>query len=164
MKRVFLALFLLSLSLASCVSDNGMYRGAGRSLRAYAAGDRAKIVRTAQRFLGVRYMKGGASPGGFDCSGYVMYVYELNGVLLPRSVKRQHDVGKKIGLSQTLPGDLVFFKTSRNRYSHVGIYVGEHEFIHAPSTGKKVSVADLDKPYWKKRYIGSVTFMRNNML
>jgi cell wall-associated NlpC family hydrolase len=127
----------------------------------YGTGERAGIVRTAQRYVGVPYRHGGAAPvSGFDCSGYVMYVYEKNGILLPRSVQSQYRVGRHIRFRQAKPGDLVFFKTSRaKKLSHVGIYMGGRRFIHAPRTGKKVSYADMGKPYWKKRYIGAVTFI-----
>jgi cell wall-associated NlpC family hydrolase len=126
----------------------------------YGTGERGRIVRTAQRYLGVQYRHGGATPSGFDCSGYVMYVYEKNGILLPRSVQSQYQVGKRIRFTQAKPGDLVFFRTSqKNKLSHVGIYLGGKQFIHAPRTGKKVSYADMGKPYWKKRYIGAVTFI-----
>jgi cell wall-associated NlpC family hydrolase len=126
---------------------------------------RSRIVRTAERYKGVPYRFGGATPQGFDCSGYVMFVYKQNGILLPRSVGGQFNAGKRIGFRQAEPGDLVFFKTSRkHRLSHVGIYMGDRQFIHAPRTGKKVSYADMGKPYWKKRYIGTVTFMRRSMM
>jgi cell wall-associated NlpC family hydrolase len=126
----------------------------------YSKGERGRIVRTAQRYVGVQYRHGGAAPSGFDCSGYVMYVYEKNGILLPRSVQNQFRAGRHIRFRQAKPGDLVFFKTSRGKkLSHVGIYLGGRTFVHAPRTGKKVSYADMGKPYWKKRYIGAVTFI-----
>jgi len=146
--------------LVSCVPGGGNYMDGWRNGWFYNKDDRAKIVRTAKRYLGVKYKNGGTSPRGFDCSGYVMYVYEKNGILLPRSVKSQYNAGNKIGPRQRKPGDLVFFKTSkRKRYSHVGIYVGDNRFIHAPRTGKRISFAELDNPYWRKRYIGAATFM-----
>ena len=127
----------------------------------YGAGERGRIVRTAQRYVGIPYRHGGAAPArGFDCSGYVMYVYEKNGILLPRSVQSQYRAGRQIRFRQAKPGDLVFFKTSKRRkLSNVGIYLGRQRFIHAPRTGKKVSYADMGKPYWKKRYVGAVTFI-----
>lgn len=96
--------------LVSCVPGGGNYRDGWRNGWFYNKDDRAKIVRTAKRYLGVKYKNGGTSPRGFDCSGYVMYVYEKNGILLPRSVKSQYNAGKKIGPRQRKPGDLVFFK------------------------------------------------------
>ncbi|OHD68871.1 MAG: hypothetical protein A2W19_15345 [Spirochaetes bacterium RBG_16_49_21] len=155
---------LLFVFLLSCVSNSGSYQDTWRNGWYYNKGDRMKIVRTAKRHLGVRYRNGGSSPDGFDCSGYVMYVYKRNGVLLPRTVKSQYYAGKKISFGTARPGDLIFFKITKKRYSHVGIYVGDGRFIHAPRTGKRVSYADMDKPYWKKRYIGAVTFMQGNRL
>jgi cell wall-associated NlpC family hydrolase len=141
---------MLLMFLVSCLP--GGYRG--------YRGDRGRIVKTAQHYLGVNYRHGGTTPRGFDCSGYVMYVYQKNGILLPRSVESQYGAGRHIRYRRAEPGDLVFFKTSRGRrISHVGIYVGSGRFIHAPRTGKQVSYADMRMPYWKKRYRGAVTFM-----
>jgi len=156
MKNFFPVAILSFLFLSSCASDIGGWF--------HNSDDRTRIVRTARQFLGVPYKNGGTTPDGFDCSGFVMYVYEKNGVLLPRSVKSQYGVGKKIRRGEMKTGDLVFYNTLRKRFSHVGIYVGENRFIHAPRTGKQVSYADMDKPYWKKRFAGAVTFMRGNRL
>jgi cell wall-associated NlpC family hydrolase len=165
MKKVLPVLFILLAFLVSCVPGGEYYRDSWRNGWFYNKNERGRIVRTAQRYLGVKYKSGGTSPRGFDCSGYVMYVYEKNGIQLPRSVKSQYKAGKKIGPRQIKPGDLVFFKTlKRKRYSHVGIYVGDNRFIHAPRTGKRVSYAELDNPYWKKRFIGSATFMRRGSM
>ncbi len=117
------------------------------------------IVRTARKYLGVRYKYGGSSPHGFDCSGLVVYVYKKNGIQLPRSAKDQFRAGRKISRRTIKPGDLMFFRTGSSRYSHVVIYAGKNRFIHAPSSGKTVSYDDLSKPYWKKRYVGAVTFL-----
>jgi len=160
LKQMALLTALSPLFVASCAYHVGGYRSGWF----FNADDRIKIVRTAERYLGVRYQRGGASPDGFDCSGYVMYVYMKNGVLLPRSVRAQYGVGRKIRPDEMKSGDLVFYTTSREKYSHVGIYIGDHRFIHAPRSGKQVSYADMDRPYWKKRFAGSVTFMRNNNL
>ena len=165
MKKAIPTAFILLTFLVSCVPGGGNYRDVWRNGWFFNKDDRARIVRTARQYLGVKYANGGVTPRGFDCSGYVMYVYEKNGILLPRSVKSQYKAGKKIGPRQIKPGDLVFFKTSkRKRYSHVGIYVGDNLFIHAPRTGKRISYAGLDNPYWKKRYIGSATFMRGGRI
>ncbi len=148
---IILFLFLVT-SVSGCAySWHGQY---------YGKGERGSIVRTAQRYVGARYRHGGTSPGGFDCSGYVMYVYEKNGILLPRSAQSQYRAGRRIRFRQAKPGDLVFFRTSRRKkLSHVGIYMGGRKFVHAPRTGKRVSYADMGKLYWKKRYIGAVTFI-----
>jgi len=117
---------------------------------------REHIVNTAQRFLGKVYIWGGTSPRGFDCSGLTYFVYKLNGIELPRVSWNQFrdKSGKKINKSQLEPGDLVFFQTYRKGASHVGIYIGDNQFIHAsPSAG--VTTSDLDEPYFKKRYVGA---------
>lgn len=121
--------------------------------------NRKKLIQTAEKYLGVKYKMGGTSPGGFDCSGLVMYVYKKNGLKLPRSADDQYYKGKKLNKKRLLPGDLVFFNTSGRGISHVGIYAGENRFIHAPRTGKKVSFADLNNSYWKKKYIGAVSYL-----
>jgi cell wall-associated NlpC family hydrolase len=163
-KALPILLFLVAL-LPSCVPGGGYYRDGWRNGWFFNKDDRGKIVRTAQRYIGVKYKNGGTTPRGFDCSGYVMYVYEKNGILLPRSVQSQYELGKKVSLRQLKPGDLVFFKTlKRRRYSHVGIYVGDNRFLHAPRTGKRVSYAELDNPYWKKRFLGSATFMSKSRI
>ncbi|OHD65548.1 MAG: hypothetical protein A2176_03070 [Spirochaetes bacterium RBG_13_51_14] len=165
MKWSFPIIIVFSLIASSCTPEGSFYRDSWRNGWFYNKNERDRIVRTAERYLGVRYKRGGATPRGFDCSGYVMYVYQRNGILLPRSVVRQYKAGKKIGLERVKPGDLLFFRTSRKRrLSHVGIYCGDDRFIHAPRSGKKVSFADMDKAYWRKRYIGAVTFMSGNRM
>lgn len=119
---------------------------------------RYSIVKTAEKYLGVRYKFGGGDPSGFDCSGYSSYVYKLNGLLLPHSAQQQFANGKRIGIKKAKPGDLVFFRTSGWKISHVAIYMGDYRFIHAPSRGKSVSFDDIRKDYWRKRYAGTVTY------
>lgn len=123
-----------------------------------AEGRRANVVETAKRYLGVPYRYGGAQPDGFDCSGFVMYVYDRNGLRLPRATADQYRSGRPVSRRALRPGDLVFFSISGGRISHVGIYMGGDSFIHAPSSGKRVSFARLDNAYWRKRYAGAVTY------
>ncbi len=113
-------------------------------------GRRGNIVGTAQRYVGVPYKRGGENPSGFDCSGYVMYIYRKNRISVPRSASKQYRHGKRIQFQRAKPGDLVFFQTSWQRISHVGIYLGKYRFRHAPSSGKRVSYADMRTPHWKK--------------
>jgi len=126
---------------------------------------RMRIIKTAKRYLGVRYRYGGTSPFGFDCSGFVMFVFKKNGITLPREARGQYHKGKKISISTAKPGDLVFFRVRtrrrRRRISHVGIYIGNHLFIHSPSRGKRVSITSINNRYWKRRYIGAVTFLKD---
>jgi hypothetical protein len=122
---------------------------------------RNEIVGTAQRFLGIPYRWGGSSrQQGFDCSGLTMVVYQLNGLHLPRSSIEQYRVGTPVRRSQLSRGDLVFFATSGGRrVSHVGIYVGNDTFIHAPRRGKKIRTERLTKRYFKNRYVGARTYL-----
>jgi cell wall-associated NlpC family hydrolase len=107
--------------------------------------------------IGVRYRFGGQTPEkGLDCSGLVKYVFEqVTGVSMPRSAREQAKVGEKIDREDLQPGDLVFFNTRRAAFSHVGIYLGDNEFVHAPRKKSSVKIANLDKQYWKKRFNGA---------
>ena len=103
------------------------------------------------------YRFGGNSSGnGFDCSGFVQHVY-LNtlGIKLPRTSAEMSQVGGALDASQLHPGDLVFFNTRQQPFSHVGIYVGEERFVHSPSSGKAIMVADMREKYWRNRYNGA---------
>jgi cell wall-associated NlpC family hydrolase len=107
--------------------------------------------------IGVPYRYGGASPDtGFDCSGLVQYVYARGaGVALPRNTQRLSEVGAPVPTDALEPGDLVFFDTLRKPYSHVGIYLGDQRFIHAPTTGGHVELVDMRQRYWQSRYNGA---------
>lgn len=107
--------------------------------------------------IGVEYRFGGASPErGLDCSGLVQYVFEhVTGVELPRTAKAMSRLGRKIRLDDLEPGDLVFFNTHRYAYSHVGIYLGDQRFIHAPRKGGEVEVVALSRDYWQKHFDGA---------
>jgi hypothetical protein len=115
------------------------------------------IVRTAHRFIGTAYRWGGASQrDGFDCSGLTMTVYRLNGLELPRSALDQYRTGTPVARDALQPGDLVFFATGRtSRISHVGIYSGRGQFIHAPSRGNPIRTASLSNSYFSPRYKGA---------
>lgn len=114
------------------------------------------LVKTAKQYLGVKYTFGGSTPKGFDCSGYVQYVYGKHNKKLPRTADIQYTVGKPVTKTTELkPGDLVFFATGKAKeINHVGIYIGKNEFINA-QTSKGVAIARLDNPYWKPRYLGA---------
>jgi cell wall-associated NlpC family hydrolase len=113
------------------------------------------IVGTALTLRGVPYRNGGSDPRGFDCSGFTQYVFARNGIALPRSVEDQFDEGKKIKPRDLSSGDLVFFKTTSRGPSHVGIVVGNDQFIHAPSSKGVVRVERLSADYWSKRFIAA---------
>jgi len=107
--------------------------------------------------IGVDYKYGGESPEtGLDCSGLVRYVFQqVTGITLPRTAKEMSRVGDKVALEDLKPGDLVFFNTRSFAFSHVGIYLGENRFIHAPSRGREVEVVAFDKGFWQKRFNGA---------
>jgi cell wall-associated NlpC family hydrolase len=107
--------------------------------------------------LGIDYRNGGNSPvTGFDCSGLVAHVYrQAWGLRLPRDTKGQSEAGVPVSLAELEPGDLVFYNTQNRPYSHVGIYLGDGRFVHAPKTGASVRVERLAASYWSKRYDGA---------
>nr|WP_310269977.1 C40 family peptidase [Roseateles saccharophilus] len=117
------------------------------------------LVLSAMNFLGVRYTRGGNSiENGFDCSGFTRHIFEMSvGLVLPRRADEQAKDNSllPIGQSELKPGDLVFFNTMKRTFSHVGIYVGEGKFIHAPRTGSAVRVEDMRDSYWAKRFTGA---------
>lgn len=116
----------------------------------------AKIVETAKKYLGVPYVWGGASPSGFDCSGFVYYVTRSVGLNTSRTLTAMYSQGTPVEKSDLLPGDIVFFKnTYKSGISHVGIYVGNGQFIHSPHTGQVVSFADLNSDYYVSHYYGA---------
>jgi len=116
-----------------------------------------ELVLNAMGLLGIDYKYGGASPEtGFDCSGLVNYVFnQAAGLVLPRNAQEISRVGETITRDQLQPGDLVFFNTLRRPFSHVGIYLGERRFIHAPSRGGQVEIVDMTDRYWQRRYNGA---------
>jgi len=113
------------------------------------------VLAAAASVLGTPYRYGGATPRGFDCSGLVFYAYSKAGIPVPRTAREQYRQSNLIHLKYLRPGDLVFFTLGRGRVSHVGIYAGSNRFIHAPSSGKRVSYAYLENPYWKKRLVAA---------
>jgi len=107
--------------------------------------------------IGVDYRYGGDTPEeGLDCSGLVRHVFQqVTGVTLPRTSKELARVGKEVKRADLKPGDLVFFNTRRFAFSHVGIYLGDDRFIHAPRTGAEVEIAELDNSYWRTHFNGA---------
>jgi cell wall-associated NlpC family hydrolase len=119
----------------------------------------SELVLSAMNFLGVPYKRGGqSSESGFDCSGFTRHVFENSvGLILPRRASEQANSPDLVSVKQAelKPGDLVFFNTMRRAFSHVGIYVGNGKFIHAPKPGGEVRVEDLGASYWAKRFDGA---------
>lgn len=102
--------------------------------------------------LGVPYVWGGRTPRGFDCSGLVHYAYQQLGIEVPRTAAEQLKTAKPVHLRQLEPGDLVFFRHKREPVSHVAIYLGNKQFIHAPSSGKRVSYGTMDEGYYRDHF------------
>lgn len=112
----------------------------------------ARAADHALQMLGKPYRFGGETPRGFDCSGLVYYSFAQTGVELPRDTRGQRRVGRKIQKSALRKGDLVFFDQEGKNASHVGIYLGDGTFVHAPSSGKHVRRDRLDAPYWQRHF------------
>jgi cell wall-associated NlpC family hydrolase len=121
--------------------------------------DRANsLVNTSMGFLGMPYRLGGngEQDGGVDCSGFVRAVYQRTlGKVLPRRAAEQAQATQNIAKEELQPGDLVFFNTMHRAFSHVGIYIGNNQFVHSPRTGSTVRVEDMSKSYWQTRFDGA---------
>jgi cell wall-associated NlpC family hydrolase len=146
--------------------DNGMPdAGVAKNSVAALAGDtsdlRKTLISLAMQLRDIRYVRGGRDPStGFDCSGFVRYVFaHAVGLELPTNSASQFLAGLKVDRSDMKPGDLVFFRTAgkrgQGRISHVGIYIANGQFIHSPSRGKTVRVDSLDQSYWAQRFAGA---------
>lgn len=144
-----LALLLLT---GACASSRGpAYVGVGPAGRASGPA----VLAQARTYTGAAYRNGGASPSGFDCSGFVQYLYAQLGVRLPRTAEQQFDLGRKVSERRLAAGDLVFFRTQGRRISHVGVATGDGAFIHAPNARSRVRIDRLDTSYWADRYAGA---------
>jgi cell wall-associated NlpC family hydrolase len=163
-----LALALLAAGLFVSAPVVSAQESGERSLAAAATATVKNVASTAWQsaqdltayalgLIGVEYRYGGTSPEvGLDCSGLVRYVFQqVTGVTLPRTAKELSRIGDKVALDDLKPGDLVFFNTRRFAFSHVGIYLGDNQFIHAPSRGREVEIATFDKSFWQKRFNGA---------
>jgi cell wall-associated NlpC family hydrolase len=146
---------------AAAATAPGPLAAAARASASQAA---AKVWQGAQDvavfalgMIGVDYRYGGETPDhGLDCSGLIRYVFqEVTGTTLPRTAREMSRLGAKVSPGDLAPGDLVFFNTRRFAFSHVGLYLGDGRFIHAPSAGGEVHVSTLSQEYWKKRFDGA---------
>ncbi len=115
------------------------------------------VIDRALELIGVRYRRGGDNPEtGFDCSGLVNHVFrEARGMILPHSSRAIGKTGQPVAKDELKAGDLVLFRNVRNAVSHIGIYLGDHRFVHSPRPGQAVRIADLRERYWAKRYFGA---------
>lgn len=134
-------------------------RGTEAAAASAASSKGSEIVAYAKQYLGVKYVYAGASSKGFDCSGYTMYVMKHFGYNLPHTATGQMGYGTSVAKSALQPGDLVFFcdpsRSGGKAASHVGIYIGSNQFIHASSGGGKVQIDSLSKAYYAKYYVGA---------
>ena len=149
---------------ATLAAERAAERSFGEVARASLGAAASRVIEGAQdiavyalSLVGVDYRYGGETPDrGLDCSGLIRYVFQqTTGVSLPRTAHELARIGAKVPRSELVPGDLVFFNTRHSAFSHVGIYLGNGEFIHAPSKGGEVGVAQLSSSYWKQRYDGA---------
>jgi cell wall-associated NlpC family hydrolase len=150
----FLALTITVLGLASACSSNpvsteGSAAASGKVAVRGDVGEKAAAVAVDQ--VGVPYRYGGSNPSGFDCSGLVQYSYSRAGMQLPRTTGQLWTSTRSVGRHELRTGDLLFFRID-GKMSHVGLYLGGQRFVHAPSSGRKVSVASLDSPYYNAAF------------
>jgi cell wall-associated NlpC family hydrolase len=152
----------MALASTSTYANDNIALKTDRGASLLAAADRhltvtRELVMQALGFLGIRYKYGGSSPDtGFDCSGLVRYVVnQAIGLALPRDARAISLLGSTIETAELQPGDLVFFNTMRKPFSHVGIYVGEQRFIHAPASGGTVELVNMTERYWQSRFDGA---------
>lgn len=161
MKKIFLFLLVIGWQHASLaeelapedMADNQAEMETESGWRAKAG----EILLNALSLTGIKYQYGGTQPEtGFDCSGFVRYVFrETANITLPPTARAISQIGKAVKKDELQPGDLVFFNTLKSAFSHVGIYIGNNKFIHAPRAGGSVRVEDMQADYWTKRYNGA---------
>jgi cell wall-associated NlpC family hydrolase len=130
-----------------------------RRVEGYTPAVGEKAADTAQSMIGRPYKFTGDTPAGFDCSGLVRYSYLTAGMDLPHGTKVLMTITRSVGIGSARKGDLLFFLQEGKKYSHVGIYVGDDQFVHAPSTGGKVRRDSITDPYWKKHYLDTRRFL-----
>jgi cell wall-associated NlpC family hydrolase len=136
---------------ASATAPTNAAAGGGDAIPAAPPSRYGGVVGIAMQYLGHPYRWGGAAPGGFDCSGFAMYVYAQVGVSLPHNAAAQYGMGTPVARSDLQPGDLVFF----NGLGHMGIYIGGGQFIHAPHTGDVVKISSLSQSWYASTYVGA---------
>ncbi len=163
--RVFLAAALSALAISSARADeepplalqpSATIEAPAVTLLERASSSLDRTLESALDLIGIRYRRGGASPDkGFDCSGFVGHVFrEGLGLYLPRTAREMSQTGQTVSRDELQPGDLVFFNTMRRAFSHVGIYLGNNQFLHAPRAGGRVRIEEMSG-YWLKRFNGA---------
>ena len=136
-------------------AENGQYTQTTRTNNDRTSGSADELIGNAMGLLGVAYRYGGTSAStGFDCSGFMQHIFRKTmQINLPRTSAEQAKMGVAVSRSELQPGDMVFFSTSRGRISHVGLYIGNNRFIHAPRTGKSIEITSLGNKYWNSKYV-----------
>ena len=155
-KSVILAIVTIALLLSGC----GSFPVRDNTARPNTLPNKNQVVMySAMQFIGIPYVFGGTSDDGVDCSGLVYLAFRNAGIQVPRSSLQQYRHSIRVSRRNLLPGDLVFFNLdSDDPVSHVGIYIGDNRFIHAPRTGKHVEYASLSIRFWKSRYTAAGRF------
>jgi cell wall-associated NlpC family hydrolase len=169
MRKVLTSIFLAAALISSGVSTSIAAEQNRKSEEQQSFFERytnaaQDVILQGLKLVGVRYRFGGNDEdSGLDCSGFVQLVFKDSiGALLPRTALEMSEVGEKVGSNELKPGDLVFFNTMRRTFSHVGIYLGDNHFLHAPRTGAEVRVENMDNSYWMKRYNGARRILDGN--
>lgn len=145
--------------LSGCTTSPPRYDGAVANSRLDVGPLRNRLVDVTLAQVGVPYRYGGDSRSGFDCSGLVQYAHADIGIAVPRTTKEQWRQGRPVSRGQMMPGDLLFFELGWRKARHVGIYIGDGTFVHAPSSGKHVSQASVDGRYWQRHFAGARSFL-----
>jgi cell wall-associated NlpC family hydrolase len=147
---MWLLVGLSLLSLAACASIGAADESRRPPRTQVDERPAGRAAQQAARLIGKPYRYGGSTPAGFDCSGLVQFSFRQAGIKLPRSTEEQRRASRPVRDSNLQPGDLLFFDQEGKKNSHVGIYVGRGQFVHAPSSGKQVRTDRTDAPYWRK--------------
>ena len=168
MNKDILAIFIIAIGLllqtaCSHTANQSSHQSSAKTIEKQTSNTRQNktghdIASLAKLQMGKPYRYGGASPKGFDCSGLVYYTHRQLGIQTPRTSKQQFKTAQPVNTNQLKLGDIVFFKLASTKVSHVGIYIGEGQFIHAPKSGKHVSANFLNDPFWKTRLVGGGRF------
>jgi murein DD-endopeptidase len=151
----FVTFAVVLIGLSGCSSAPRKSDSSPRQARSVAGSEDtvgAKAAKNALAMRGKPYRYGGYTPQGFDCSGLVHYSYSRAGAELPRNTNGLWVRSRTISRSEIRPGDLLFFHQDGKSNSHVGLYIGDNRFVHAPSSGKEVSTASLSDPYWRQHF------------
>ena len=147
--QLFKVISMLTIALFLVIAPLGNQADAASGIKS------SQVVSAANKVMGTKYVYGGTTTKGFDCSGFIGYVYKKAGVKLPRTSAAMYKKGKKVSKKNLKTGDLVFFNTSGKGVSHAGIYIGKGKFVHS-SSSKGVSVAKINDPYyWGSKYVGA---------